>query len=223
MGRARPAGGRQQRRVERGAAGDDERGGSRLTATERLSSVAIARTTVSLPDHRMGRAARRPIGRCASRRIARGMIEAGGGSSSPIAPATNASARPVTPPPHGFSRGCDGIEDRDAGAASRQVVSGPRAGGPAPTMATSVERTVGFRLLSDSRLQAPRLRAGQEHAQSSDGPKPEAQSRPTYRDTLHAHGRTSKRDDSRLACFRTSRGRRRGLPRSNRRVSSRSR
>src|SRR5207247_1323174 len=65
------------------------------------------------------------------------MADAGSGTP-PIAPATSASARPVTPPPHGFSRGCDAskIVTRAPRRASEYAAHAPA--GPAPTMATSV-------------------------------------------------------------------------------------
>ena len=53
-----------------------------------------------------------------------------GRSRWPIASAQNASARPVMPPPHGFSRGCDGSKIVTRAPRRASVVRGPRAGGP---------------------------------------------------------------------------------------------
>ena len=54
-----------------------------------------------------------------------------------MASATSASARPVTPPPHGFSRGCEPskIVTRAPLRASTNAARAPA--GPAPTIATS--------------------------------------------------------------------------------------
>ena len=114
----------------------------------------------------------------------------------PIASATSASARPVTPPPHGFSRGCDGVEDRDARAAARERVRRPRAG-----RARADHRDI---IVSSSRPIELRRQIPSTLTRSRSG---------MPRDTLHGHGRRRARDDSRSACFRMWRGRRRGSTR----------
>src|SRR5262252_520961 len=48
-----------------------------------------------------------------------------------------ARARPVTPPPHGFSRGCDGSKTVTRAPARASLYAAQAPAGPAPTMATS--------------------------------------------------------------------------------------
>src|SRR3954468_7320941 len=60
-----------------------------------------------------------------------------GNASGSMASPTSASARPVTPPPHGFSRGCEAskIATRAPLRARQRATHAPA--GPAPTTATS--------------------------------------------------------------------------------------
>src|SRR3990167_8568616 len=97
------------------------------------------------PPASSGTTADRPaaVSRNRARRTA-----AAGRDVSAMASATSARARPVTPPPHGFSRGCDG---------SKMVTRAPRRAGeyaahapagPAPTVATSMGGITVYRLMA---------------------------------------------------------------------------
>ena len=81
------------------------------------------------------------------------------------APATSASARPVTPPPHGFSRGCEPSTSATRAPARARRYAAHAPAGPAPTIATSA--WVVYR--------CPWVRRGVACHRS--------------RDTLHGHGR----------------------------------
>ena len=65
------------------------------------------------------------------------------GTETPTASRTSASARPVTPPPHGFSRGWlrSKMVTRAPERARQYAAHAPA--GPAPTIETSVRRTLG--------------------------------------------------------------------------------
>src|SRR3954466_274650 len=65
-----------------------------------------------------------------------------GNALASIASATSARARPVTPPPHGFSRGCEPskIVTRAPPRASTYAARAPA--GPAPTIATSMRTSI---------------------------------------------------------------------------------
>ena len=111
---------------------------------------------------RCRRSPRDPRARTTADRRSRGLREPGGADRrtpgnrpASIASATSASARPVTPPPHGFSRGCDAstIVTRAPRVASTYAARAPA--GPAPTITTSSRINSALR---DCRLQSADFR-----------------------------------------------------------------
>jgi hypothetical protein len=80
---------------------------------------------------------------------ARAMAEAGSSDLS-MASLTSARARPVTPPPHGFSRGCDGSKSLTRAPLVARQYAAQAPEGPPPTMATSSMMLIQSARLTDS-------------------------------------------------------------------------
>src|SRR5436309_6841489 len=104
--------------------------------------------------------------------------------------ATSASARPVTPPPHGFSRGCDLSKSvtRAPWRASTYAARAPA--GPAPTIATSVctphTRTPHTRTSHAHTLHVTHRTLARPHARALAPSHPALSSSASRPRTLHA-------------------------------------